>query len=390
MGVRVRLLCESVYAGGASRVDRDAGIIYGVKVLGRTSPNKHGLNEAVNGTEYTAEALSNAVGLYENLKVNVDHPPRDKPGKDRSAHDRLGKLVNVRVTDEGMFADLVLLKSHPLADRLMEAAEHMPDAFGLSHNAWGKGDVVNGKYVITEIPEVRSVDVVADAGTVNSLFESREAPVTLKKLVEILEGKSKLKKAFRRVLEDDTYASMPMEDAGGDGVDDHLCNAINAIVKGDGDTSIKVKKIRKLLKMMDEPDTEEEPVEEDDETDSEMDDTDNTDETPVEECDEGDRPMKESREIRRLKAENKALRVCMEAGIAKPAASLLKGMVHLSEPEMRELAASVAKPAGKGGQQPRSQSPGSARPTQEGRDGTNATVNGVPTDPSKLAAWLRN
>ncbi len=388
MSVRVRLLCESVYAGGASRVDRDAGIIYGVKVLGRTSPNKHGLNEAVNGTEYTAEALSNAVGLYENLKVNVDHPPRDKPGKDRSAHDRLGKLVNVRVTDEGMFADLVLLKSHPLADRLMEAAEHMPDAFGLSHNAWGKGDVVNGKYIITEIPEVRSVDVVADAGTVNSLFESRETPVALKKLVEILEGKSKLKKAFRRVLEDDTYASMPMEDAGGGaGEDEHLLNAINAIARGEGDTTAKVKKIRKLLKMM-EP--EEEPVEEDDETEGGEDDT---EEQPVpegEECDEEGKPMKESKELRRVRQENKALRICMESGIVKPPASLLKGMLYLNESEMKELAAAYKPVAGKGGQQPRSQSPGSARPTQEGRDGTNATVNGVPTDPSKLAAWLRN
>lgn len=169
----VTLLRED-YAPGAQphKVDRDKGIIFGVKVLGRTSPNRHGIDGA-QSTEYTPEAMQRAVKLYEGLKVNVDHPPREKPGKDRSSFDRLGKLQNVRIEADGIYADLHLLKSHPMAERLMEAAEKMPDCFGLSHNAYGKGQVESGVYRIHEIVEVRSVDVVADAGTVQSLFESK-------------------------------------------------------------------------------------------------------------------------------------------------------------------------------------------------------------------------
>src|SRR5262245_25861628 len=96
---------------GTARVDRAAGVIRGVKVLGRFSPNTHDV-EGADGTEYTVAALARAAPLYENLKVNVDHPPRKEPGKDRSSYDRLGKLVNVRATQEGLFADLKLLKSH--------------------------------------------------------------------------------------------------------------------------------------------------------------------------------------------------------------------------------------------------------------------------------------
>ena len=77
----------------------------------------------------------------------------------RSVIDRLGKLVNVRfVAGKGLFGDLKLLMSKPMAETICEAAEVMPDAFGLSHNAQGEGEEdKDGILVINKITEVRHV-----------------------------------------------------------------------------------------------------------------------------------------------------------------------------------------------------------------------------------------
>jgi hypothetical protein len=155
---------------GAGRVDRDRGVIYGVKVVGRRSPNTHGVRGA-NGTEYTIEALRGELRLVEGFKVNIDHPARHQSGAERSAQDRVGKLVNARLRPDGIYADLHLLKSHPMTPRVIEAAETSPDLFALSHNATGEGEVREGKYTITAITSLVSVDLVADGGSNRSLFE---------------------------------------------------------------------------------------------------------------------------------------------------------------------------------------------------------------------------
>lgn len=167
----------SPLTGGAGRVDRtQAGliIIRGVKVVGKSSPNRHGI-QGVEGTDYEESALQESLRLYDGLKVNVNHPPRNTPNAERASEDRLGKLLSPRVLEGETYADLAMLVTHPMAERLANAAEAMPDAFALSHNARGVGTIIDGRYVISEIPEVRSVDVVADGGTCISLFESAEA-----------------------------------------------------------------------------------------------------------------------------------------------------------------------------------------------------------------------
>jgi len=148
----------------ALRVDRKAGIIYGVKVLGLVSEN---------GRRYTPSAVKAAARLYEGVRVNVDHPEKDA-SQPRSAYDRLGKLINIRyVEGEGLYGDLEILMTHPMAKRICEAAERMPDAFGMSHNAQGEGDEdKDGTFVVNKIAEVRHVDLVADPATTKSLSES--------------------------------------------------------------------------------------------------------------------------------------------------------------------------------------------------------------------------
>ena len=148
-------------------VDREKGIIKGVKIIGFTSQN---------GRKYTPEALKEAVPMYEGIKVNIDHP-ENGPTQQRSSHDRFGKFNNVRFQEgEGVFGDLLYLKNHPLAESVCEAAEReeLNDVFGMSHNAQGEGMVdKKGIFNVSKITEVRHVDLVADPATTKSLTESQ-------------------------------------------------------------------------------------------------------------------------------------------------------------------------------------------------------------------------
>jgi len=162
---------EDIYnksnSGGSLSVERDTGIIKNVKIIGFSSDNDR---------QYTPEALENAVHLYEGVLVNIDHPEKG-PTQQRSSYDRFGKLSNVRfVEGKGLFGDLVYLKSHPMANQICEAAERMPELFGLSHNAQGEG-VTNkqGTFIVSKVTEVRHVDVVADPATTHSLAESKKS-----------------------------------------------------------------------------------------------------------------------------------------------------------------------------------------------------------------------
>ncbi|MBC7350842.1 MAG: hypothetical protein H5U08_00640 [Thermogutta sp.] len=152
-------LLEYTASSGPLRVDRERGVIYGVKVLGL---------ESANGRVYLPEALQRAAALYEGKPVNVDHVSGSQL---RSYRDRIGKLVNVRVGHDGLYADLVVNPKHPLAEQLFWDAEHAPENVGLSHDARGKTAVRNGKVVVEAIESVRSVDLVAEPATTRSLYE---------------------------------------------------------------------------------------------------------------------------------------------------------------------------------------------------------------------------
>ncbi len=147
-------------------IDRDAGLIRGVKVLGYESSNNR---------RYTRIAVSRAKDLYEGIRVNIDHPCPERPDQQRNMSDRFGRLENVREAQDGLYADLRYLSKHPLAPMVLEAAERMPDTFGLSHNAEGRVVRDGKRTLVEEIVQVRSVDLVSDPATNHSLFESQGA-----------------------------------------------------------------------------------------------------------------------------------------------------------------------------------------------------------------------
>lgn len=146
------------------RVDRERGIIEGVKVLGHVSANSR---------TYTQRCLDESAHLWEGLPVSVDHPQRG--GDTRSATSRLGWLKNLRsVKDKGIFADLHYLKSHAMAGPLAEAAERNPRLMGLSIEAEGDEEMRDGKKYIEKITRAHGAAVVAEpAACPNGLSESR-------------------------------------------------------------------------------------------------------------------------------------------------------------------------------------------------------------------------
>lgn len=142
------------------RVDREKGIIYGVKILGYDSKN---------GRSYLPEAARKGIRFYEGRQVNIDHP--EKAGQPRKVADRFGRFQDVKEQSDGLFGNLHYLTKHAMAEQVAEAAEKMPQVLGMSHNSTGR--VVNrgGKYIVEEIISVRSVDLVADPATTEGLFE---------------------------------------------------------------------------------------------------------------------------------------------------------------------------------------------------------------------------
>lgn len=189
-------------------VDRAAGVIRDVKILG---------HESANGRTYSRAAITKARGLYEGMRVNVDHPK--KPGESRGVSDRFGRLVNVREKQDGLYGDLEYIKAHPLAEMTAEVAERMPDQLGLSHNAEGR--MAKGGKLVESITKVHSVDLVSDPATVRGLFE-----------------------------ETNMEPEMGETSGSGNAIKDAFNAEIMKIVNGDGDLQTKVSGIKDLLKSL--------------------------------------------------------------------------------------------------------------------------------------------
>jgi hypothetical protein len=152
--------CDS--RGLALRVDRHAGIIRGIKILGPHSRN---------GRDYLPDALARAVGLYEGAKVNVNHP-KGHPLAPRDYQERIGVMRNVaHRTGEGLFADFHFNPKHYLSEQLVWDAEHAPENVGFSHNVQARTRRQGEATLVEEIVQVHSVDLVADPATTRGLFE---------------------------------------------------------------------------------------------------------------------------------------------------------------------------------------------------------------------------
>jgi hypothetical protein len=147
------------------RVDRAAGVIRGVKLLGLASRN---------GRRYREGALVDAVGLYEGAKVNINHP-KGHPLSPRDYQDRLGVVRDVQFrAADGLFGDLYFNPKHALSEQLVWDAEHAPQNVGMSHNVLARTSRSGDETVVEAITKVQSIDLVADPATTAGLYEHVE------------------------------------------------------------------------------------------------------------------------------------------------------------------------------------------------------------------------
>ena len=154
--------------GLALGVEREAGVIRGVKILGL---------ESRNGRVYPAAVLEQARALYEGAKVNVNHP-KGSPLGPRDYQDRIGVIRNVRAMGEaGLFGDLHFNPRHGLAAQLEWDARNAPENVGLSHNVLARTARREEKTVVEAITRVVSVDLVADPAATHGLYEAVQTPV---------------------------------------------------------------------------------------------------------------------------------------------------------------------------------------------------------------------
>lgn len=160
-------------------IDREQGVVRKLKIMGFISRKADGSVRRI----YTEQALKKAVqaGLFENVVVNYS-PHTEQAMKvgtkdNRPATETLGKVINTRfVAGEGggVEGDLLYLKSVPFSETFCEAAERMPDVWGLSAMLDGTFKMVGEVQHVTEIAYVKSIDLVRNPATTQSLVESQD------------------------------------------------------------------------------------------------------------------------------------------------------------------------------------------------------------------------
>jgi len=345
---RRRDLLEFVQAdagGPALRIDRDHGVIYGVRVLGSVSENNR---------VYTRECMESALPMYEGVSVRVNHPAdRARPNVERPAESVLGKIRNVRVeTDEAglpvIRGDLHYLRTHEMAESVAEDVERRLGVYGFSHNAASplsaeRVDPKTGRLVISRLALVRSVDLVdgSRAATSRTLWESVNVDnaVTRRSLLEsyagAILGKTGREKLLRVLLEDEYMseaAAAPMDAPPADGAEpeDKLWagfqDAITAILgsyKESGDAETACKKIARYVKAHAKLTGDAEP--DGDELDEPAD-------PPEEKPDASDK--KESVELERLRTKDAVRNLCESLDFA-PKGVQLSALIGLPDDKSR-------------------------------------------------------
>lgn len=140
------------------RVDREAGQIHGVLICGTASAN---------GRDYPVSVFKRDFAKYEGRPVNCDH------GREATVERRFGWFSHVKPgTDGRPRGTLNCLRSHPMYERVMEAAERNPALFGFSHVAICRTRPgLGGREVVEAIESVESIDLVAEPATTKGLFE---------------------------------------------------------------------------------------------------------------------------------------------------------------------------------------------------------------------------
>jgi hypothetical protein len=218
-------------------LDREKRILYGAKVIGV---------ESVNGRLYDPRTLSDVATRLQGSSIvcNLNHVRDDNEERDVST--RFGIFRNFRCGDDGgLYADLHY-SDHPYRQAFEWFIENEPTAFGFSIDGVTQSYLsTTGQKVVTAIPEIRSIDLVADPATTISVYESMD----------------KVSIDNNRSIEGNTMEPLDLATT----TEEALGKAVLAILR---DTTLaqddKKAKIMAILKLMDEPKADAAPTTEED------------------------------------------------------------------------------------------------------------------------------
>jgi hypothetical protein len=141
------------------RVDRQAGVIYGVSLISTGPVLGHGLY----ADHITLQSVLSACQKVGNLKVKVNHTT--------DIQSICGTLSNYRIDGQKLLADLTLLKSNTSYEWVLDIAEKLPSQIGLSIAFAPETVDKNGKKFVRCV-EIYSCDIVdAPASNSDGLFD---------------------------------------------------------------------------------------------------------------------------------------------------------------------------------------------------------------------------
>jgi hypothetical protein len=142
-------------------VDESNCAIRGVCVLRKGEARGHGLHvddETIRGM------LESARGKAQ-IPCQLDHGS--------GVENTVGFLADFRIQGEKLVADLHLLRTHEETPRLLEKAQRMPRAFGLSAAFAGCGEAQSGGKKAARCHDLKSVDIVTQPAATDGLFSER-------------------------------------------------------------------------------------------------------------------------------------------------------------------------------------------------------------------------
>lgn len=128
--------------------------------------------ESKNGYRYSESALRDAIGLYENKPVFLDHAINSARPYERSTRDLVGSIVNPRFAAGRVRADIAVLDTEA-GRTFLALAENRSPMVGMSHVVLAERSA--DKSVVEKIHDVVSVDAVVFPATTSTFRESVDA-----------------------------------------------------------------------------------------------------------------------------------------------------------------------------------------------------------------------
>ncbi len=146
-------------------IDSQARLVLNVALTGPDSKN---------GYRYSESALREAVPLYDQKPVFLDHAPDRLKPRDRSTRDLVGNIINPRYEDGRIRGDIRVLETESGRTFLALANTNLLGV-GMSHVVLAQRSTDGS--TVESIRDVVCVDAVINPATTQTFRESQEEPV---------------------------------------------------------------------------------------------------------------------------------------------------------------------------------------------------------------------